>query len=596
MKTTMRLPRPLAAALLALLALLAPVAPGQTTPEPLGPPDAWGYEMHDQTTGARPFSFVDLAGGGTLLSFPAPGDDEGASILPSRPFQLYGLAVPGFVVSTNGYLAATGSLAAEDGRDYSNDSIPSVPGYVPPVAGTPTTSFPGRLAAFHDDLALGSGSVRWQEYATCPRASGAVAAEACTVIQWSGVRQAGGAESMTFETILYHASFSVAFQLQASDATGGGSASVGIQDLEARRGLQYAANEAGRLPAGTAVCFFDPRHPAGGPRADLGLFDTSKLAPASAGDLVTYGVSVRNAGPSDATGVAVDAPFPAGLTWVTDSCGGAFVTGQWAPGDLPSGGSAECLVTARVGIAATGPITHTFTVRGLSADPEASNNALSVVLELLPPIDDGDGVPAATEDAYPGGGGSPAFAAGDGNGDGTPDSLQANVATLPMAAGGGWLSVELVGGPCNTLQNVGAISEAAVAALDPLYDFPVGLVSFRVPCVQGSASVTVWYHGAAGTPGTYRKYGPVLPGSSPAEWYTLQGVTFGRTRDVPTASFSLTDGQTGDDTGPDGVIVGQGGPGQSANDAAAIPAASPSGLALLAVMTLAAGGWALRRA
>ena len=215
----------------AVIALFAPTAPGQALPEPIAPPDAWGYEMFDQTTGSCPFQFVDLAGGGSLLTFPAPGDDEGAAFVPTRPFQLYGSPVSGFVASTNGYLAATGSLSAEDGRDYSNDSVPSVPGYVPLVPGTPTASFPARIAVFHDDLALGDGTVRWQEAASCPRPSGAIAGEACTVVQWSGVSRAGGSEPLTFQAILYHSSFAIALQVAASDGSGGGSASAGIQDL-----------------------------------------------------------------------------------------------------------------------------------------------------------------------------------------------------------------------------------------------------------------------------------------------------------------------------------------------------------------------------
>lgn len=575
----------------AVIALLAPTAPGQALPEPLAPPDAYGYEMHDQTTGACPFQFVDLAGGGSLLTFPAPGDDEGAAFAPTRPFQLYGSPVSGFVASTNGYLAATGSLSAEDGRDYSNDPVPSVPGYVPLVPGTPTASFPARIAVFHDDLALGGGSVRWQEAASCPRPSGAIAGEACTVVQWSGVRQADGAESITFEAILYHSSFAIALQHAASDGTGGGSASAGIQDLEARLGLSYAANEPGRLGPGTAVCFFDPRHPAGGPRADLRLSTTAKVEPSAPDALVTYGVAVFNAGPSDATGGTVDAPFPSGLEWESDSCGGAFAAGQWVLDALPAGGSAECHVTARVVATVEGIVTHPFVVNGDATDPDPTNDGVDVLVQVFvpAPVDDGDGVPASTEDSFPGGLGAPPLAPGDGNGDGIADSLQAGVASLPAASGGGWLTVELLGGACSSLQEVAALAESAVAEGDPQYDFPRGLVAFRIPCPAGGASVRVWYHGASAVPPVYRKYGPVVPGDGVAVWYTLPGVGFGESRGIPTASFTLVDGQPGDDTGIDGVIVDQGGPGQPGESAATIPVAGPFGLVTLAALILAAG-------
>ncbi len=575
----------------AVIALFAPAALGQALSEPLAPPDAYGYEMHDQTTGACPFHFVDLAGGGTLLTFPSPGDDEGAVLVPTRSFQLYGTAVTGFVASTNGYLAATSSLAAEDGRDYSNDPIPSVPGYAPPVAGTPTASFPGRVAVFHDDLALGGGSVRWHEVASCPRDSGAIAGEACTVVQWSSVARAGGSESVSFQAILYHSSFAIALQVAASDVTGGGSASAGIQDLEARLGLQYAANEPGRLGPGTAVCFFDPRHPAGGPRADLRLSTTAKVEPSAPDALVTYGVVVFNAGPSDATGGIVAAPFPSGLQWETDSCGGAFADGQWALGGIPVGGSVECRVTARVVATVEGVVTHPFVVSGDATDPDPTNDGVDVVVEVFvpAPVDDGDGVPASTEDSFPGGLGAPPLAPGDGNGDGIADSLQAGIASLPAASGGGWLTVELLGGGCSSLQEVAALAESAVADGDPQYDYPRGLVAFRIPCPVGSASVRVWYHGASAVPPFYRKYGPIVPGGAVATWYTLPGVSIGASRGIPTASFTLFDGQAGDDTGIDGVIVDQGGPGQPVEGVATIPAAGPWGLVTLAALILVAG-------
>ncbi len=62
----------------------------------------------------------------------------------------------------------------------------------------------------------------------------------------------------------------------------------------------------------------------------------------------------------------------------------------------------------------------------------------------------------------------------------------------------------------------------------------------------------------------YRKYGPVPPDFTAAQWYTLDTVIFGSEiingKQVATARFNLTDGGLGDDTGVDGVIVDQGGP------------------------------------
>jgi hypothetical protein len=172
--------------------------------------------------------------------------------------------------------------------------------------------------------------------------------------------------------------------------------------------------------------------------------------------------------------------------------------------------------------------------------------------------DDGDGVPLAVEDAGPNG--------GDGNNDGTADSLQTNVTSLPDANGGGYLTLEVTGG-CASAQAVAAVTVASMPVSDPLgYLYPYGLLEFTLPCE--TADITVYYH----VPGItslvssdYRKYGPVPPGGASASWYTLPSVVYGSANvggaTVLTASFSLADNVLGDDTGDDGTIVDQGGPG-----------------------------------
>ncbi|MCG8069342.1 MAG: hypothetical protein JAY84_15935 [Candidatus Thiodiazotropha taylori] len=172
--------------------------------------------------------------------------------------------------------------------------------------------------------------------------------------------------------------------------------------------------------------------------------------------------------------------------------------------------------------------------------------------------DDGDGVALAVEDAGPNG--------GDGNNDGTADSLQSNVSSLPDATGSGYLTLE-VGGGCATAQAVAAVDIGSMPASDPFgYLYPYGLLEFTLPCE--TADITVYYHIPGATSlvsSVYRKYGPVPPGGPSATWYTLPGVVYGTANVggtmVATASFTLADNVLGDDTGDDGVIVDQGGPG-----------------------------------
>ncbi len=168
--------------------------------------------------------------------------------------------------------------------------------------------------------------------------------------------------------------------------------------------------------------------------------------------------------------------------------------------------------------------------------------------------DDGDGVDASVEDGAPNG--------GDGNADGVPDRLQSHVTSLPSATGRGYITVELTGG-CSQNENVRTQAEDPD---DPGYTYPFGLVGFELPC--SSARVRVYFYGSDELVGyIYRKYGPTTPGDpTTTTWYTMPGVTFGTANiagnTIAYAEFTLTDGQMGDDTGADGRIVDQGGPGQ----------------------------------
>jgi len=208
--------------------------------------------------------------------------------------------------------------------------------------------------------------------------------------------------------------------------------------------------------------------------------------------------------------------------------------------------------------------------------------------------DDGDGVSDAIENAAPNG--------GDGNGDTFADATQWGVASLPAAAGGSYLTVEVFGN-CGRALSVAAATESAQPGPDVLWDYPQGLVSFRLPC--SSATVRILFHGLAAIPAewAYRKYGPTIPGSpGSAAWYTLPGAAFGSTpvgaATVATATFTLTDGSLGDDTAVDGEIVDQGGPAQPVQGPPPLPFEVPTvstlGLIVLGAALLAAALLALK--
>ena len=157
---------------------------------------------------------------------------------------------------------------------------------------------------------------------------------------------------------------------------------------------------------------------------------------------------------------------------------------------------------------------------------------------------EGDGVSAAVEEGAPNG--------GDGNGDGTADSEQANVTSLPAAVGGG--AYVTVATPEGT--TLGSVSTTDPASLpDPpaeVLGFPGGLVSFTVEGVDpgGTVDVELIIDGGVGGAVGYYKYHDGV-------WVDF---TDHAVFDGDTVTLTLTDGGAGDDDGiVDGRIVDPGG-------------------------------------
>jgi large repetitive protein len=81
---------------------------------------------------------------------------------------------------------------------------------------------------------------------------------------------------------------------------------------------------------------------------DLSLIKTVNNASPNVGDNVTFTLTVENAGPDDATGVAVTDQLPAGFTYVSDNSSGAYNTGTgvWTVGTVSNGSNASLTITA----------------------------------------------------------------------------------------------------------------------------------------------------------------------------------------------------------------------------------------------------------
>lgn len=160
--------------------------------------------------------------------------------------------------------------------------------------------------------------------------------------------------------------------------------------------------------------------------------------------------------------------------------------------------------------------------------------------------------------------------------DGTPPPACLTTATVPAATGAGAI-ILTANAPGCCFSYVNSKAEEQAYSSDPLYSYPYGLVEFGLTCPapDSSADVSITFPGgAAGM--TYRKYGPTTPDDDmTTSWYTFDNITITGPNSI---TLHLKDGELGDDTGADGIIVDQGGPGRPNNDPVAIPTMTEWGM------------------
>jgi len=371
-------------ALLVTVALMAGWAAVQaqvTRPDVPTAPDAYGYVVVDQSDSRCNFDFLDISVGGDAIWFTAsdtaPADDDGGAVISLEgPFELYGSALPGLILSTNGYVAGAASLASDAGGDFSNDpTLPSIPDNAPAT--------PARLFVYHSDLTgiAAAGTAYSQFFSDCPRPSESVGSESCTVLQWADWSAEGGAEAFDLQVVLYHVSYQIVYQIRpgASGLAGG---TVGIQNRDATDASQYRPGVAG-LAGDTAICFFEPRYPAGGRVADLSVFKSDKVDGIGPGAQVTYAVSVVNAGPSPVYDAEVRDTLPPTLlncAWTCEfsegsSCAAAGSGNIDELADIAAGGWVDYWLTCQAAIS-RGEVVNSASVTAPVdvVDPDASNN------------------------------------------------------------------------------------------------------------------------------------------------------------------------------------------------------------------------------
>ena len=166
--------------------------------------------------------------------------------------------------------------------------------------------------------------------------------------------------------------------------------------------------------------------------------------------------------------------------------------------------------------------------------------------------DDEDGQTNEAESAAPNN--------GDGNVDGTPDSLQANVTSLPNINNGDY--VTLATPPGTELANVEAITNPAPITKPEGAIFPAGFLGFGINGVANGTATTVEIFFESGvTAETYYKYGPT-PDNPTDHWYEfLFDGTTGAEILADKIILHFVDGGRGDgDLTPNGFINDPGAP------------------------------------
>lgn len=120
-----------------------------------------------------------------------------------------------------------------------------------------------------------------------------------------------------------------------------------------------------------------------GESADLSVVKTADPSPVDPGEVLTYTVTVSNAGPSTAENVELADNVSSTLVGAEISVDGGTTWQPWAGpfplGQLPGGQSRTILIRGTVDPSANGTIKNTATVLSSTPDPDLSNNSDTVV-------------------------------------------------------------------------------------------------------------------------------------------------------------------------------------------------------------------------
>jgi len=294
-----------------------------------------GYTWTDNDEGGVQYDWIDATSGQVV----PPADDASCGPYPlGFTFTFYDQEYTEFYVNTNGQV-----LFGRGGSSYGNQSIPS--------PGSPDNF----IAPFWDDLAPNQrGNIYYATYGIAP--------DRYAVIAWDAVPTYSGGNELTFEVVLRESDSSILLQYRSLSGAmaGGANATVGIENATGDEGIQYVFNGSGPgypLHDGLAVLIapevpctelgfqvaLDEWFPAATPITNTAtIVDGGVLAyerssvtlvnpvgldlsmwvsaeEAAAGEVLTYAITLTNAG---LTGI------PAASLWDTIPAGTEYVPGS----------------------------------------------------------------------------------------------------------------------------------------------------------------------------------------------------------------------------------------------------------------------------
>jgi large repetitive protein len=121
-----------------------------------------------------------------------------------------------------------------------------------------------------------------------------------------------------------------------------------------------------------------------GGTADLQITKQDMIDPVRAGELLTYIITINNAGPSNASGVMVSDSLPVGVTLQSaTSSQGSCILSQCNLGGIAAIGRATITMTVSVDPSATGVIANTATLSANETDPNMANNSAQVTTAIV---------------------------------------------------------------------------------------------------------------------------------------------------------------------------------------------------------------------